>query len=337
MMNVEPINSDLSRLLENRPANLPQGVSVDSMMPAGLNPHSRERLYRLYVPEGFDASKPSALLVVLHGCHQTHEDIQKIAGFDALADSEQFLVLYPYVTSYLGYRARQCWGWWIKAHRTRGRGEVEDIWRIVEQVQRDHVVDSSQLYVCGLSSGGAMAVNCLVAHPDRFAGGASVAGLAYGESPSAVNSSAFSMPRYHSLQRLCSVTLKNLAGAAPPNLLIIHSDGDTVVSEKATDNLEQSWIHVAGLESDDHEWHIDGAASGVPWNLHGHTESGQPRLVRLGTPGFPHGWLGGPEGQYSNPDAPHVSGLIWWHLKASATRVRGRFEPQNNELLQQAG
>ena len=75
---------------------------MDSTLPAGLIPHSHERIYQLYVPEGYDVSKPSALLVVLHGCHQTHEEIQKIAGFDALADSEQFLELYPYVTSCLG-------------------------------------------------------------------------------------------------------------------------------------------------------------------------------------------------------------------------------------------
>lgn len=305
-------------------------------MPLGLNPHSRERAYRLYVPEGYDASKPTALLVVLHGCHQTHEDIQKITGFDALADNEQFLVLYPYVTSYLGYRSRECWGWWIKAHRTRGRGEVEDIWRIVEQVQQDYAVDSSRLYVCGLSSGGAMAVNCLVAHPDKFAGGASVAGLAYGESPSAIKGSAFTIPRYSSLQHLCSVTNKNLAGAAPPNLMVIHSDGDQVVSEKATDSLEQSWKQVADLESDGSAWHIDGEAAGIPWALHGYTSHGQQRLVRLGTPGFPHGWLGGPEGQHSSPDAPYVSGLIWWHLNASATRERSQLIPCNDGLLQQA-
>ncbi len=335
-MNPTPTASKLADLFTRHTARSPQGVSLDSTLPPGLNPHSRERNYRLYVPEGFDPRKPTALLVVLHGCHQTNEDIQKIAGFDTLADKEQFLVLYPYVTSYSGYRARECWGWWIKAHRTRGRGEVEDIWRMVEKVQQDYVVDSSRLYVCGLSSGGAMAVNCLVAHPDRFAGGASVAGLAYGESPSAVRGSAFSMPRYHSLQRLCSVTTRNLAGAAPPNLLIIHSDGDQVVSEKATDNLEQSWREVAGLDSQDSHWQIDGDAAGASWALTGYIDDNQPRLLRLETPGFPHGWLGGPEGQHSSPDAPCVSELSWWHLNASASRERSQIETPQEQLLQKA-
>ena len=182
-----------------------------------------------------------------------------------------------------------------------------------------------------------MAVNCLVAHPDRFAGGASVAGLAYGESPSAVKSSAFAMQRYHSLQRLCTVMNNNLSGASPPNLLILHSDGDQVVSEKATDNLEQSWKQVADLESDSAQWQIDGEAAGVPWHLHGYTSHGQHRLIRLATPGFPHGWLGGPEGQHSSPDAPCVSQLMWWHLNASAKRERSQVTPRNEILLQQAG
>ncbi len=336
-MNLRPTISNLSALLDERPVLPPQGISVDSTMPSGLNLYSRERMYRLYVPEGYNASKPTALLVVLHGCHQAHEDIQRIAGFDALADKEQFLVLYPYVTSYLGYRARECWGWWIKSNRTRGRGEVEDIWRIVEQVQQDYSVDPARRYICGLSSGGAMAVNCLVAHPEKFAGGASVAGLAYGETPSAVKSSNYVIPRYNSLQRLCSVAKQNLAGAALPNLLVIHSDGDQVVSEKATDNLEQSWMQVADLKSNAGQWQFDGEASGMPWSLHGYSSHGQPRLIRLGTPGFPHGWLGGPEGLHSSPDAPYVSGLIWWHMNASATRERSQLQPRKEVLLQHAG
>lgn len=335
-VNLRPTPSNLSGLLAKRPIKPAQGISVDSRMPPGLHLYSRERIYRLYVPEGFDASKPAALLVVLHGCHQSHEDIQQIAGFDALADKEQFLVLYPYVTSYLGYRARECWGWWIKAHRTRGRGEVQDIWRIVEQVQQDYSVDASRRYICGLSSGAAMAVNCLVAHPDRFAGGASVAGLAYGESPSAVKTSTYTAPRYQSLQRLCATMSRNLSGAEPPNLLIIHSDGDQVVTEAATDNLERSWHQVAELGADASEWQLDGDACGVPWNLRGYTSRGQQRLVRLGTTGFPHGWLGGPEGQHSSPDAPYVAGLIWWHLNASASRVPGQHRPRYDNLLQLA-
>ena len=70
------------------------------------------------------ASRPWALLTALHGCHRTHDLIQQIAGFDALADSEQFLVLYPYVTSYQGLPCTRLLGWWIKSHRKRGRGEV---------------------------------------------------------------------------------------------------------------------------------------------------------------------------------------------------------------------
>lgn len=336
-MNVEPDANKLAGLLTGNPTEAPQGRNVDAVMPPGLNPHSRERAYRLYVPKGHDASKPSALLVVLHGCHQTHEDIQQIAGFDSLADNEQFLVLYPYVTSYSGYRARECWGWWIKSHRTRGRGEVEDIWRIMEQVQREYSVDFSRRYVCGLSSGGAMAVNCLVAHPDRFAGGASLAGLAYGESPSAVKGSAFAIPRYYSLNRLCATTRRNLlADTPPPNLLIIHSDGDRVVSETATDNLERSWHQVAELEDNAMEWRIEGEAAGVPWTLHGHTQDDQYRLMRFGTPGFPHGWLGGPEGPHSSPEAPCVSQLIWWHLNTSASRKLTQPVIPDEALLQQA-
>jgi hypothetical protein len=130
---------------------------------------------------------------------------------------------------------------------------------------------------------------------------------------------------------------RNLAGASLPDLLTIHSDGDQVVTEHATDCLEKSWQQVADLQSNTGTWQIDGENSGVPWSLQGHSRLGQERLVRFGTVGFAHGWLGGPEGKHSNPDAPCVSGLIWWHLNASATRVHGQVEPVGHRILQRAG
>lgn len=321
-MNSNPTAGNVNTLLSMRPATDPNGVNIDSIMPPGEHPHSRERQYRLYIPAGFDPSRPAPLLVVLHGCHQTHLDIQKMTGFDALADSRQFLVLYPYVTSYLGYRARECWGWWIKSHRTRGRGEVADIARIVTAVQKGFAVDTNRVYICGLSSGAAMAVNCLVAYSDRFAAGASVAGLAYGESASAVKSSTFAIPQYRSEKHLSDIMRRNLAGNTPPNLMIIHSDADRVVAEYATDGLERSWRQVAGLEHAE-QWQLTGESCGAPWTLTGFSSHGQHRLLRLDIPGYAHGWLGGVEGEFSNPDAPHVSNLIWWYLD-SARNLRDR-------------
>ena len=336
-MNVKPTDRMLSEMLNNCSTLSPQGHNIDGSLAPGVNLYSRERTYRVYVPKGFDNSKPSALMVVLHGCHQSHDDIQKISGFEALADSKQFLVVYPYVTSYLGYRARQCWGWWVKAHRTRGKGEVADITRVVEQVQKDYCVDASRLYVCGLSSGGAMAVSCLVAYPEVYAGGASVAGLAYGETPAAVKTSGFSIQRYRSLARLCAVMRKNLATVEPPNLLIVHSDSDQVVSVNATDNLEQCWHQVAGLDDENTQtWTLDGETSGAPWSLHGYMDGNRHRLLRLDTTGYPHGWLGGPEGEHSSPAAPNISRLIWWHLNASASRKQNKGEYADNDLLRYA-
>ena len=43
-----------------------------------------------------------------------------------------------------------------------------------------HSVDRSRVYVVGLSAGGAMAAAMLAAYPERFAGGAIVAGVPYG-------------------------------------------------------------------------------------------------------------------------------------------------------------
>ncbi|MEZ5447936.1 MAG: PHB depolymerase family esterase [Thiolinea sp.] len=136
-----------------------------------------------YTPENYRAEEALPLLVVLHGCRQTQHDICAISGFDRIADRERFIVVYPFqLTGYLTPRNRNCWGWWMSIHIRAGGGEVQDVRRIIEQTRHEFSVDPQRIHITGLSSGAAMSVAALVAHGSLFASGASVAGIAYGES-----------------------------------------------------------------------------------------------------------------------------------------------------------
>ena len=50
------------------------------------------------------------LVVVLHGCNQTHRDIMNDTRFNDLAEAEKFIVVYPFITSYDGLRYHQLLG-----------------------------------------------------------------------------------------------------------------------------------------------------------------------------------------------------------------------------------
>ena len=65
-------------------------------------PWSRERRFRVYLPANYDPGKPASMIMLLHGCNQTEEDIASISAMDLIADREHCIVVYPYVSGYLG-------------------------------------------------------------------------------------------------------------------------------------------------------------------------------------------------------------------------------------------
>src|SRR5205814_1266340 len=51
------------------------------------------REFRVYAPDGDVTGKP--LVVILHGCTQTADDVADASRMDALADEKDFVVAYP--------------------------------------------------------------------------------------------------------------------------------------------------------------------------------------------------------------------------------------------------
>ena len=84
---------------------------VDDTFPQQSYAGSQERQYTVHLPDNIDQlPKPVPLVVVLHGCKQTHKVIQHDSNFDAVADKEGFVTLYPFITKYDGMRSTNCWG-----------------------------------------------------------------------------------------------------------------------------------------------------------------------------------------------------------------------------------
>lgn len=279
---------------------------------------SRRRNYRVYLPSSYSASEQYPLLMVLHGCRQDHLAIQSITGFDDIAERENAIVVYPFITSYSGMRSSNCWGWWLARQRQRGSGEVADLRQIAEKVSHDYSVDATRRHICGLSSGGAMAVVALATYSDYWTSGASVAGVPYGESMRAVRTSQHVPVRRKSLNTLTRLLNRALVKKAPP-LLVIQSSADTVVGPKLGENLRDSWRRVLNCDHPPHSVY-SGMTRGIDWRMAQYGAGSQAGVAHLSLENLDHGWAGGLPGDYSFPDAPNISELIWAFCKNTASR-----------------
>lgn len=279
---------------------------------------SRGRDYTVHVPPTYSGRSPVPLVMVLHGCHQTHHDIQHVSAFDTIADRAGFLVVYPFVTGYTGWRNKNCWGWWHESEIHAGAGEVEDLWHIIREVQAQYKVDRRRVHVTGLSAGAAMAVALMVTRAHRIASGATVAGLPYGEDAKAVGFVRANKGRFKPVAGIAQAMDREMGEKKRPvPLFVVHSHDDHTVNIQAAYHLCESWALCFGIDLQQRAERRKGATAGTRWEhaLHrGHNRRTAIETLFLEGPG--HGWYGGRPGRYSYPDAPPVSELIWQFFKA---------------------
>lgn len=214
-------------------------------LPAQSYAGSRERQYKVYVPDGL--SGPAPMVMALHGCQQTHDNVLRDWGLVAAADRHRFILVAPFITSYDGVRNTNCWGFWLDPHRHQGRGEPEDLHRIARQVEARFSVDPRRRYVTGLSAGGAMAVVLSVTHNEYFAAAASAAGLPYGEDSASVSFSGCpGSASFHAVSRVVNDMRgeRNNTYAIP--LMVLQNQQDCTVIQPAGRNLRDAQLLLNG-------------------------------------------------------------------------------------------
>ena len=222
------------------------GTAESFTLAAGNYAGSRERRYKVYVPSGLAA--PAPLVMALHGCEQTNDDVLNDWGLTAAADRFGFVLVAPFITSYDGLRNTNCWGFWLDQHRHEGRGEVEDLHRVALDVEARFAVDPARRYITGLSSGGAMTVVAAVAHNEYWAAAASASGLPYGEDAASV-SLARQCPgsaTFHPVTRVAGDMRAERNDPYPIPLMVLQNDGDCVVVQPAGNNLRDAHLAVFG-------------------------------------------------------------------------------------------
>jgi poly(hydroxyalkanoate) depolymerase family esterase len=251
------------------------------------------RNYKLYVPSGY-TGQPLPLLVMLHGCTQDPVDFATGTQMNVLAEEMQFLVVYPAQSQQANLQ--RCWNWFSAIDQQRDQGEPSIIAGITRKVMVSHAVDESQVYVAGLSAGGAMATIMGTLYPDLYAAVGVHSGLPFASA--------------HDLPSALAAMQGNFgrppaAGRAIP-IIVFHGDRDTTVHPANGDELIAQGAHPAskaiviepGRVPDGHAYtrtvhqRADGTPQAEQWLIHG----------------AGHAWSGGSaRGSYTDGRGPDAS------------------------------
>ena len=104
---------------------------------AGIRP------YKLYVPSGYRAGQPVALIVMLHGCTQSPDDFAAGTRMNEVAEERNVLVVYPGQTE--AANMQKCWNWFRESDQRRDAGEPSLIAGITREVMADYTVDPQRV------------------------------------------------------------------------------------------------------------------------------------------------------------------------------------------------
>jgi len=243
--------------------------------------------YGLYVPAGLADADSAPLVVVLHGCHQRALRFAYATGWTRLADQRRVRLLCP------DQRRRanpyRCWNWFHPMAQ-RGRGELEVVLAMIDEVKKSVSVDDERVMVVGLSAGGALAALLAFNHGERFRAVAVVAALPFlGELN--VQDPRDVMKRGLALGPILPLGMRR---RAPPPLAIVHGDIDEVVVKKCGDDLAAQALELlrrSGAKVD----------AGTPFEAAGQLTTDYRvdeglALRRIGIAKQGHWWSGGPGG-----------------------------------------
>jgi len=184
------------------------------------------------------------LVVLLHGCGQDAVRFAEDSGWIDLADHVRFTLLLPEQSA--ANNQGRCFQWFQPRHIARDVGEAGSIAAMTRHAIALFDSDPGQVFVVGLSAGGAMAAALLAAYPDMFAAGASVAGLPVGTARSALQAMrrmASAEPDRNQDDWAAQVRADAPTGFTGPwpRLSVWHGLADTTVAPDNADRLAAQW------------------------------------------------------------------------------------------------
>lgn len=201
-----------------------------------------------YLARNSNQGKVKKTIVLLHGCGQNAEQLAIDSGFLALAKQHQFNLLLPQQSE--KNNIKQCFNWFSKQDMTRDSGELVSLKNMINTMKQQ--TDSQQVYLVGLSAGGAMASALLSIYPQLFSAGAIIAGIPYPCADTLTKAIAcMRTGPSQNPQQLAQAVIaehKQPINYWPP-LSIWTGSNDRIVSPKNSQLIAQKWLKLMQVKS----------------------------------------------------------------------------------------
>lgn len=154
-----------------------------------LKVHGTEREYALHVPQDFRPGQ-GGLVIVLHGARGSGPRMEKMSGFDAVADRNGFVVAYP--TALDNNTNHSVWNVYFNSVTfSEPPDDIAFLRQLILTLQSRLQVDRDRVYVAGFSMGGYMAHRAGIELSDMVA----AIGVVNGSLNVTPSGQSFSLPR----------------------------------------------------------------------------------------------------------------------------------------------
>lgn len=145
-----------------------QATIVDSIISDGIY-----RSYRVYVPAAYTGSTARPLVFDFHGYTSNAQEEQFYSNFMPIADTANFLVVYPQGTSIGGQP------YWNAGQGGVPANDLLFVSSLLDTIKAHYNIDDNSVYSCGMSNGGFMSHSLACELNDKIAAIASVTGTIF--------------------------------------------------------------------------------------------------------------------------------------------------------------
>ena len=199
----------------------------------------------LFAPNVDQLKRP--LVVALHGCSQNSDNLANITEWNRLAREHNFIVLYP--NQKRVNNSSNCFNWFELEDISRGSGELQSIISMVDYTIDKYNIDTTRVFVYGVSAGAAMGVALLAVYPTYFNSGAILAGAPYKAATTKNMAFKAMFSTVNKSPKEWGELIPKDSVVSYPNLVVFHGVKDKIVDIDNSLELIEQWSSIHNMDT----------------------------------------------------------------------------------------